>query len=56
MLRIKLGDGRREERLLAHNRFRLHFDLHPREARMLGVRSMLAESDIVKLALAPAAQ
>lgn len=53
VVRIRLDDGRRMERLLAHNRFRLHFDLHPRADRMIGVRSMLAESDLVKLSLAP---
>ncbi|WP_175453117.1 winged helix-turn-helix domain-containing protein [Microbulbifer yueqingensis] len=53
IVRISLNDRTREERLLAHNRFRLHFHLHPREDRLIGVKSMLAESDLVRVGLGP---
>ncbi|SEA22144.1 winged helix-turn-helix domain-containing protein [Microbulbifer marinus] len=50
--RINLTSGETERKLLAKNRFRLNFDMHPQSARMLTVKSLLAESDLVRLSLA----
>nr|WP_284500227.1 winged helix-turn-helix domain-containing protein [Microbulbifer sp. GX H0434] len=49
MTRLRLEDGRKQRKLLAKNRFRLNFDLHPQGARMIAVRSLLAESDLVQV-------
>ncbi len=52
MTRVDLETGTEEQRLLARNRFRLNFDMHPHAARIVTVKSMLAESDLIRLALA----
>lgn len=49
MTRLRLEDGRKQRKLLTKNRFRLNFDLHPQGARMIAVRSLLAESDLVQV-------
>ncbi|WP_159436023.1 winged helix-turn-helix domain-containing protein [Microbulbifer donghaiensis] len=49
--RINLETGEANRTQLAKNRFRLNFDLHPESARMLTVKSLLAESDLVRLSL-----
>ncbi|MCW8126662.1 winged helix-turn-helix domain-containing protein [Microbulbifer halophilus] len=49
MTRVHLQSGETQRKLLAKNRFRLNFDLHPDGARMLAVRSLLAESNLVRV-------
>lgn len=51
MTRVHLQSGEKQRELLAKNRFRLNFDIHPHAPRILGVRSLLAESDLVRLSL-----
>ncbi|WP_158078537.1 winged helix-turn-helix domain-containing protein [Microbulbifer mangrovi] len=51
MQRINLDSGIKEQVPLAKNRFRLNFDLSEDGERALFVRSLLAESDLVKVSL-----
>ncbi|WP_193163726.1 winged helix-turn-helix domain-containing protein [Microbulbifer hainanensis] len=51
MQRLNLKTGTLERRELAKNRFRLNFDLPPTAERMLAVKSLLAESNLVKVSL-----
>lgn len=51
MFRINLEGGQPEKRVLAKNRFRLHFDLNRIGDRALFVKSLLAESNLVKVSL-----
>lgn len=51
MVRINIETGSREERLLAKNRFRLNFDISPVTGKMVGAKSLLAESDLIRLSL-----
>lgn len=49
--RVNFRTGVRERRELAKNRFRLNFDLNARGDRALFVKSLLAESNLVKVTL-----
>ena len=49
MIRIDIDSGEEESRRLAKNPFRLNFDIHPSGDRILVVKSLLAESNLVKL-------
>ncbi|WP_332035944.1 winged helix-turn-helix domain-containing protein [Microbulbifer sp.] len=49
MQRVNLKTGVRERRELARNRFRLNFDLNAHGDRVLFVKSLLAESNLVKV-------
>ena len=49
--RVNLETGDRERKVLAKNRFRLNFDLSDDGQRAFFVKSLLAESNLVKVAL-----
>ena len=49
LYRIHIATGVTEKQLIAKNRFRLNFDLSADGTAMLAVRSVLAQSDLVKL-------
>ncbi|WOX03892.1 winged helix-turn-helix domain-containing protein [Microbulbifer pacificus] len=49
MQRVNFKTGSRERRELARNRFRLNFDLNAHGDRALFVKSLLAESNLVKV-------
>ncbi|MGP9800778.1 winged helix-turn-helix domain-containing protein [Rheinheimera sp. NSM] len=49
LYRIHITTGATEKQLIAKNRFRLNFDLSADGTTMLAVRSVLAQSDLVKL-------
>ena len=51
MTRIDIDTGEKESRTLAKNRFRLNFDIHPSGDRILVVKSLLAENNLVKVSL-----
>lgn len=52
MLRINANSGETEIQTIAKHRFRLNFDIHPTQPKMMVVRSLLADSNIVKVVLA----
>jgi len=51
--RISLSNAESEQHMLARNRFRLNFDIHPSSERIVAVKSLLAESDLIRLSLSP---
>ena len=51
MVRVNIETGKQERRELAKNRFRLNFDLSTSGDRALFVKSLLAESNLVKVVL-----
>ncbi|KGK00523.1 winged helix-turn-helix domain-containing protein [Thalassotalea sp. ND16A] len=52
MTRINIDTGKQEVKQLAKNRFRLNFAIHPRVDKILVVKSLLAESNLVKISVA----
>ncbi|MCA0900256.1 MULTISPECIES: winged helix-turn-helix domain-containing protein [Microbulbifer] len=51
--RVHLESGLREQRTLARNRFRLNFDLDSNARKIVVVKSLLAESDLVRVIAMP---
>ena len=51
MSKVDLMTGEKQIKQLVKNRFRLNFDMHPLGERMLIVKSLLAESNIIKVSL-----
>lgn len=51
MTRVDIDTGMQEVKQLAKNRFRLNFDIHPNTDKILVVKSLLAESNLVKVSL-----
>lgn len=49
LTRIELQTAIRESKLLAKNRFKINFDLSSDERTLLSVRSVLAQSDLVRI-------
>lgn len=49
MVRVDIRNGEKKSKLIARHRFRLNFDVHPSRQKILVVRSLLADSNIVKV-------
>lgn len=49
MIRVNITTGETQQHLLAKNRFRINFDMSKDGTNMLTVRSVLAQSDLVKV-------
>lgn len=47
--RVNMDTAEKQRTLLAKNRFRLNFDISPSGEKLLGVRSILAQSNIIKV-------
>ena len=48
--RININNGQSQQRTLAKNRFRLNFDIDSTSQKILSVESLVAQSDLVKVA------
>jgi len=51
LVQINLDNLRIEKAFLAKNRFRLNFALHPHQEKMSVVKSLLAQSNLIKAQL-----